>query len=178
MSIEGVDAISFNETTMQSLPIEEEKPFHYQTEFLKLVAMILEQGARTGQNDQKRIRELKHHYEKCTDIAVMQQTNASLYNLYGGVVACALSFFQFGMPNELDQRYLNLLSQQAAPNLASMFSTPAQATMQSSREKGQLKLEEYRNVTASKQSEGSTKQDYLQIIHTMQQAKKEASQAR
>ena len=172
-----ISETDFNSTDKISLPFgdtEKEPTFHYMRELQKLVALVFTQMARTNQNDQKQIRTLEKAYQKLVQQATDEQTGSASYGSYGAIASCAFSFLQFGMPNDADRNFLNILSQQSG-SFASTFATPRQARGQNFSALGQLKLEEYRNKTAARQSEGGFKQECSQLLETVRSLQQTAS---
>lgn len=176
MSIPEIDAdiIGFNPSSFPTESIEP-KQFHYIIEVQKLVAQILAQLSRANQTDHQQIEKMKRSYEQLISKAGDEQRSSAQYALYSALTACATSFLQFGMPNQNDQQFLNVLSKDLIPQFGGMITTPHQVKGQMSREEAMLKLEEYRNKTAARQSEGNSKQDFLAVLNAAEELKRAAS---
>jgi hypothetical protein len=93
-----------------------------------------------------------------------------------GIASFAIICARLFMPNADDKEIIQLISNQAG-NLGGMYTSSLQSQMGETSAESQLELEKYRTKTASNQSNGNTKQDYLSLLQSVGENQKSASRA-
>ena len=150
--------------------------FNYIVEIQKLVAQILTELGRISANDHESIERMKHKYMEASLKNAALQGELGKANRNIGFVAFGVMCARLFMPNADDQAIIGILSNQTE-HLAGLYTAGYQSEMQKTSAESQLELEKYRTKTASKQSDGSTRQDYMSLLQAVGENQRSASRA-
>ena len=159
---------------VDSKKVSETEKFNYIVEIQKLVAQILTELGRISENDHESIEKMKHKFLDATlKYAHLQNENGRV-NRNMSIASFAVFSVRLFMPNMDDKELVQIISQQL-PSLGGMYTSGIQSKMHEANAESQLELEKYRTRTASKQSDGNAKQDYMSLLQSVGENQKSAS---
>ena len=150
--------------------------FNYIVEIQKLVAQVFTELGRIATNSHSAVEDMKQKYligtVKVADLMTAQGRLGRNVALITFTVFC----LRLGLQNPDDREITNVISQQM-PHFCEMLTSGKSSQLETTRAQVMLELEKYKDKTASKQSDGNAKQDYLSLLQAFAELLKSASRA-